>query len=124
MNIGKFILDILEYQGRDRKSVAEKISVPYRTFLNRLDNDGLSAKDLLNLSILLDLDLTVMTEMQAEEFYANNGLSKDTPNERTRFSNKETNITIHLENIVAMLEKIHSTIIDNQHLESSKKGGN
>lgn len=57
MDLGKHISDIIEDQGRDKKWVSEQIKVNYRTFLYRLEKDGLLAKDLLKLSKVLNINL-------------------------------------------------------------------
>ena len=62
MNLGKYISDIIDSQGRDKKWVAEQIGVQYRTFLYRLERNGLLGEDLLKLSKVLGIDLNNIRE--------------------------------------------------------------
>lgn len=62
MNIGEYVSKLIDDQGREKKWVAEKIGVQYRTFLYRLERNGLLAEDLLKLSEVLGIDLNKLKE--------------------------------------------------------------
>lgn len=60
MNIGKHIASILESQGRSKIWTSEQIGINYKTFVNRLKNDRLTAYDLLVIGRVLNVDLDEM----------------------------------------------------------------
>jgi hypothetical protein len=66
MDIGKYISEIIDSQGREKKWVAEQIEVQYRTFLYRLDNNCLLAEDLVKLGLILGIDLNKIKERVEE----------------------------------------------------------
>lgn len=67
MNLGQHISDIIDSQGRDKKWVSEQIEVNYRTFLYRLENNGVTGIDLLRLGIVLNIDLEELKRMMKDE---------------------------------------------------------
>lgn len=57
MNIANVISETIEEQRHDIKWVAEKVNVPYTTFLYKLKNDNFLAAELLKIGKLLNIDL-------------------------------------------------------------------
>lgn len=60
MNIGEHIAHILEQQGRSKIWMSEQIGINYKTFVDRLKNDRLTAYDLLRIGKVLNVDLNEM----------------------------------------------------------------
>lgn len=57
MNIGEHIARILKQQGRSKIWMSEQIGINYKTFVDRLKNDRLTAYDLLVIGKVLNVDL-------------------------------------------------------------------
>lgn len=57
MNVAKIISETIDDQGREIKRVAEKVDIPYTTFLYKLKNDYFLAEELLKISKLLNINL-------------------------------------------------------------------
>lgn len=57
MNIGRHISHILESQGRSKIWMSEQIGINYKTFVDRLKNDRLTAYDLLRIGRVLNIRL-------------------------------------------------------------------
>lgn len=60
MNIGEHIAHILEQQGRSKIWMSEQIGINYKTFIDRLKNDRLTAYDLLVIGRVLNIRLDEM----------------------------------------------------------------
>lgn len=62
MNIGKYIKDHIKNQGRTVKWVADQLKMNPQTLFSKLNRGGLSAEDLIRLSILLNINLNKLKE--------------------------------------------------------------
>jgi hypothetical protein len=62
MNLGKYIEQLLEKQGRTKQWTANQLNMNYKTFFYRLKNDSLHAHDLLVIAKLLGIDLNELKE--------------------------------------------------------------
>jgi hypothetical protein len=63
MNLGQYIENIIEQQGRSKQWVSDRLNMNYKTFFYRLKNDSLKATDLLVIAKLLGIDLNELKEM-------------------------------------------------------------
>ncbi|GAA0082878.1 hypothetical protein [Clostridium sp. CTA-6] len=57
MNVAQVIIETIKDQRHDIKWVAEKVEIPYTTFLYKLKNDNFLAEELLKIGKLLNIDL-------------------------------------------------------------------
>jgi hypothetical protein len=57
MSLSQRVVAIINNQGRSKKWVAEQCGINYKTFVDRLLNDRLTAYDLIHLSEILDFSL-------------------------------------------------------------------
>lgn len=63
MQLGEYIENIIEEQGRTKKWVADSIDINYKTFVDRIKNDRLTGNDLVRIGKLLNVDLNELKEM-------------------------------------------------------------
>ncbi|HCL4455203.1 TPA: hypothetical protein N2D10_003230 [Clostridium botulinum] len=57
MNVADIIANTIKNQGREIKWVAERIEIPYTSFLYKLKKDSFSAAELVKIGKLLNIDL-------------------------------------------------------------------
>ena len=62
MNLGDYIKQEIEKQGRTQKWVAEQMNVDRKTFNRKLKTDYFTAQELLQVSKILNLDLNKLKE--------------------------------------------------------------
>jgi hypothetical protein len=57
MNLGKYITQVLEQQGRSKTWLADKMNINVKTFTGKLKRDSISGQELLRIADILNLDL-------------------------------------------------------------------
>lgn len=62
MNLGQYIADIIEQQGRTKVWVAEQINMNYKTFVDKITRDTLKGIELLRIAKVLNIDLEELKE--------------------------------------------------------------
>lgn len=77
MHIGNIIEDRISQQGRTKIWVSEKCGIDYKTFVDKLKNDRLTAQDLFKVAIVLNMDLNHIKEMIRKEEREMNRNEKD-----------------------------------------------
>jgi len=62
MNLGKYIADVIEQQGRTKTWVADKVDINYKTFVDKLTRDTITGKELLRIARVLGINLEELKE--------------------------------------------------------------
>lgn len=62
MNLGDYIKQEIEKQGRTQKWVAEEMNIDRKTFNRKLKTDYFTAQELLQVGKILNLDLNKLKE--------------------------------------------------------------
>jgi hypothetical protein len=57
MNLGEYISQLIEQQGRTKVWVAEQSDINYKTFVDKLTRDTITGKELLKIAKILNIDL-------------------------------------------------------------------
>jgi len=57
MNLGEYISNIINQQGRTKVWVAEKSNINYKTFVDKLTRDTITGKELLRIAKVLNINL-------------------------------------------------------------------
>lgn len=57
INLGEYITQVIEQQGRTKVWVAEKSDINYKTFVDKLTRDTITGKELLRVSKVLNINL-------------------------------------------------------------------
>jgi hypothetical protein len=57
MNLGKYISEIIEQRGIRKTWVADKADINYKTFVDKLNRDSITGKELLRIGKLLNISL-------------------------------------------------------------------
>ena len=63
MNLGKYIEDIIEKQGRTKTWVADQSDINYKTFIDKLTRDSFTGKELLRIANVLNINLEDLKEL-------------------------------------------------------------
>lgn len=62
MNLGEYISNIIDQQGRTKVWVAEQSGINYKTFVDKLTRDTLKGIDLLRVAKVLNINLEELKE--------------------------------------------------------------
>jgi hypothetical protein len=57
MNLGQYIAQVIEEQGRTKTWVADKAGINYKTFVDKISRDSFTGKELLRIAVILSIDL-------------------------------------------------------------------
>jgi len=57
MNLGEYISNIIEQQGRTKTWVADQSGINYKTFVDKLTRDTITGKELLRVAKVLNINL-------------------------------------------------------------------
>jgi len=57
MDLGEYIANVIEEQGRTKTWVAEKSGIKYKTFVDKLINNRFSGEELLRIAKVLNINL-------------------------------------------------------------------
>ena len=57
MNLGEYISNIIEQQGRTKTWVADLSNINYKTFVDKLTRDTITGKELLRVAKVLGINL-------------------------------------------------------------------
>lgn len=57
MNLGEYITNVIEDQGRTKIWVAEQSEINYKTFVDKLTRDSFTGKELLKIAKVLNINL-------------------------------------------------------------------
>jgi hypothetical protein len=57
MNLGKYIIEVLEQQGRSKTWLADKMNINVKTFVGKLKRDSITGQELLRMAEILNIDL-------------------------------------------------------------------
>lgn len=64
MNIGKYILKVLDEQGRSQTWLAEQMNINVKTFSGKLKRDFITGDELLKIAKLLNINLEELKEIE------------------------------------------------------------
>lgn len=62
MDIGEYIQNILDEQGRSQVWLADKLEIHDKTFSGKLKRNSITAEELLKIAIILNIDLEKLKE--------------------------------------------------------------
>lgn len=57
MNLGEYIASVIERQGRTKTWVSDKSGINYKTFVDKLNRDSITGKELLRIAKVLNINL-------------------------------------------------------------------
>lgn len=63
MKLSEYILNLIEDNGINKKWVADKAGIKYRTFLDKLDRNSFTGEELLVLGKILKINLNKLKEI-------------------------------------------------------------
>lgn len=67
MNLGEYIANVIDEQGKTKTWVADQSNINYKTFVDKVTRDSFTGKELLRISIILNINLENLKDIERRE---------------------------------------------------------